>query len=268
MKNIIRTGIGMLGLAVVLTASSVVFIKAHAGNVVASSSGSAASEMRPVNASIVNIILSGPIDLSLRQATTPELLVKGDGKLVSRVTTRLDGNTLHIGTRGIFIAVGRTEQTRVELSLPNLEKLQSSGSGDSNIKGFHGNKVEILMQGSGNVVFDGDFQQVLANIHGSGDLNLGLGNTDMLELNVNGSGDSVIKGQARQFTARLNGSGDLNATSLKSAQVNLSSTGSADSRVFASQEIRLKLMGSGDVHVSGNPAKRIVEKMGSGEVSW
>ncbi|MFZ6745716.1 head GIN domain-containing protein [Undibacterium sp. JH2W] len=266
MKNIIRTGIGMLGLAVVLTASSVVFIRAHASTVV--SAGSAASEVRPVNASIVNIVLSGPIDLTLKQAVTPELLVKGDPKLVAKITTRLEGNTLYIGTRGIYISVGKTEQSKIELSLPNLEKLQSSGSGDASIKGFRGNKLELLVQGSGNVSLDGEYQQVFANVHGSGDLALGLANSDVLELNVHGSGDSIIKGQAKTFNAKLTGSGDLNASSLKSAQVNLNSTGSANSRVFASQEIKLKLMGSGDVHVSGNPAKRNVERMGSGDIRW
>lgn len=266
MKNIIRTGIGMLGLAVVLTASSVVFIRAHASNVV--STGSAASEVRPVTASIVNIVLSGPIDLALKQATTPELLVKGDAKLVSRVTTRLEGNTLYVGTRGIYISVGKTEQSRIELSLPNLEKLQTSGSGDAVIKGFKGNKLEVSLHGSGNINLDGEYQQVFASLNGSGDLNLGVGNSDLLELTSNGSGDSIVKGQVKNFNVKISGSGDLKASALKSAVVNLNSTGSSSSKVFASQEIKLKVTGSGDVHVMGNPAKRNVERMGSADVHW
>lgn len=268
MKKIIRTGIGLLGLAVVLTASTVVFMRAHAGTVAASEGGSAASEVRPVDASIVNIVLNGPINLNMKQASTPEMLVKGNAKLIARVTTRVEGNTLYIGTRGIYISVGKTEQSRVELSLPNLEKMQLLGSGDASVRGFHGNKIDISMQGSGNVMFDGEFQQVFANLLGSGDLNLGLGNSELVELNINGSGDSIVKGQAKMLNAKLTGSGDLNAALLKSAQVNLNSLGSATSKVFASQEVKVKLLGSGDVHVLGNPAKRNVERLGSGDVRW
>ncbi len=268
MKSILRTGACLLGLAVVLTASSVIFIKAHAATASGSESGGSASEVRTINASIVNVILSGPINLNLKQGATPELLVKGDPKLVSRVTTRLEGNTLHIGTHGIYISIGKTEQSRVELSLPSLEKLHFTGSGDASIKGFRGNKLDIGMQGSGNVQFDGEFQQVSANLLGSGDLNLGLGMSDVVEINLNGSGDSVIRGQTRVLNARLTGSGDLNAASLKSGQVNLNSTGSSTSKIFASQEVKIKVLGSGDVHVQGNPAKRSVERMGSGEVRW
>ncbi|MFZ6760564.1 head GIN domain-containing protein [Undibacterium sp. Ji50W] len=268
MKNIIRTGAGMLALSVILTGASVVFIKAHAANVATASGGSAASEARPVNATVVNVVMHGPVDLILKQASTPEMLIRGDAKLVSRITTTIEGNTLHIGTRGIYISIGKTEQTKVELSLPNLEKLQLSGSGDASIKGFRGNKMDISVNGSGDVNFDGDFQQVNAGLHGSGNLNLNLGNSDTVELSVNGSGDSVIKGQSKVLNARLNGSGDLNAVSLKSAQVFINSVGSSSARVFASQEARLKLTGSGDVHVFGNPGKRNVERAGSGEVRW
>ena len=266
MNSIIRTGVGMLGLAVVLTASSVVFIRAHANTVAVA--GSAASEVRPVTANIVNVILSGPIDLALKQAATPELLVRGDAKLVSRVTTRLEGNTLYIGTRGIYISVGKTEQTKIELSLPNLEKLQTSGSGDAVIKGFKGNKLEVSLQGSGNINLDGEYQQVSASLNGSGDLNLGLGNAELLELASYGSGDSIVRGQVKSFNARLTGSGDLKASALKSVAVNLNSTGSSSSKVFAVQEIKLKVTGSGDVHVMGNPAKRNVERSGSADVHW
>ena len=268
MKNIIRTGIGMLGLAVVLTASTVIFMRAHASPIVAIASGSAASEVRPVTANIVNIVLSGPIDLQLKQSATPELLVKGDAKLVSRITTRLEGNTLHIGTRGIYISVGKTEQSKVELSLPNLEKLQSAGSGDAIVKGFRGNKVEIAIQGSGNVSFDGEYAQVFANSHGSGDFKLGLASSELVDLTSYGSGDSIIKGQVKQLNVKLTGSGDLNASALKSNQVLLNSMGSSNSKIFASEEVKLKLMGSGDVQVFGKPVKRNVERMGSGEVRW
>jgi hypothetical protein len=55
-----------------------------------------------VTAQVTQVVLSGPIDLLLQSSTVPSLSVKGDPKLASRVTTRVDGNTLYIATRGIL----------------------------------------------------------------------------------------------------------------------------------------------------------------------
>lgn len=264
MKNIIRSGAIMLALAVVLTGATVAFMRAHA----ASAPVAAASESRPVDAGIVNVVMSGPIDLILRQSATPELLIKGDTKLVARVTTRIEGNTLHVATRGIFISIGSHQPARIELSLPTLEKLSMQGSGDGNVKGFRGNKIELTLHGSGDLVFDGDYRQVQAGLSGSGDLNLSLASSENLDLSILGSGDASIKGQAKVSNFKLNGSGDLDASELKAGVVNLNSMGSGDSKIFATQDSKVRLMGSGDVQIYGNPAKRDVQRMGSGEARW
>lgn len=269
MKNILRTGATLLALSVALTAASVVFMRAHAGTALAAeATASAGSENRPVAANVVNVVMSGPIDLILRQAATPELLIKGDPKLVARVTTRVEGNTLYVGTRGIFISIGSHQPARIELNLPALEKLQLQGSGDGNVKGFRGNKIELSLRGSGDLVFDNDYQQVQAGLNGSGDLSMTLLNSDNVDLSILGSGDAVVKGQAKVFNAKIGGSGDLDATALKAGVVSLNSMGSSDAKIFATQELKLKMMGSGDVRIFGNPAKRNVERMGSGEVRW
>lgn len=269
MKNILRTGIGMLALSVVLTAASVVFIKAHAATTGADAASSAEfSEKRSIDAGVVNVVISGPIDLNLRQSSTPELLVKGGAKLVEHVTTRIEGNTLYVGTRGIFISIGSRQSTRVELGLPNLEKLKMEGSGDGAVKGFRGNRIELSMHGSGDLIFDGDYVQVQSSSNGSGDLVLRIGNADRVELSSQGSGETVAKGQTKVLNARLTGSGDLDASMLRATQANVTSMGSSDTKVFASQDIKLKLMGSGDVVVFGKPAARDVQRMGSGEVRW
>ncbi|MBI3283336.1 MAG: DUF2807 domain-containing protein [Burkholderiales bacterium] len=267
MKNIIRTGTGMLALALVLSGAPVAFMPAHAAGA-APPQSAAGSESRAIAAGVVNVIMNGPIDLRLRQSATPELLVKGDPKLVARITTRVDGNTLYVGTRGIFIAIGAQQASRIELSLPNLEKLQMQGSGDANLIGLRGQRIELVLRGSGDLVFDGDYQQVQASLSGSGDLRMSLGNAENVELSMLGAGNASIKGQARALRAKIDGTGDLDSTALKAQQVSLSSMGASDAKIFASQEVKIKLMGSGDAQVYGNPARRNVERIGSGDIRW
>ena len=126
MKNIIKTGIGMLILAIVLIAMSAGFMRAHAaGNSVV------ASENRAVDAQVVNLVISGSMDLVLRQASSAAMTIKGEASMLSHVTSKIEGNTLYIGTRGLIITT--RQPLIVELNLPNLEKLQMQGSGDANV---------------------------------------------------------------------------------------------------------------------------------------
>ena len=278
MRNIIKTGLCMLLLAIVLIGLSAVVMRAHAASVSlvisASSASSAASvtlsaansEVRPVDASIVNIVMNGPIDLVLKQAAVPELMVHGEPNMLSRVTTRIEGNTLYIGTRGMFIVI--RQPLRIEMALPALEKLQMQGSGDAMIKGFHGRQFETILRGSGNLQFEGDYQQVLANAVGSGDVNLVLPNSDNIELTAMGSGNINLKGQTKLLTAKMSGSGNLDAVALRANLAVLNASGSSDAKITATQEVKVRLSGSGDARIYGNPTKRTVQSSGSGEVNW
>lgn len=260
MKTIIRTGLGMLILAIVLIALSASFMRAHAGNVIV------ASENRAIEAGVTQVVLSGPLELDLKQAGTAAMLIKGEASMLPRVTSRIEGNTLYLGTRGIIITI--RQPLIVELSLPALEKLQLQGSGNGVIRGFRGNRLELQTRGSGNLNADAEYQSILANSSGSGNLKLNFANSDKLELSLSGSGNALLSGQTKSLQAKLAGSGDLDASALKASQVNLHSYGSGDTKVFAGQEIQLQLNGSGDAIILGAPAKRNVERHGSGDILW
>ncbi|MFZ6751061.1 head GIN domain-containing protein [Undibacterium sp. Ren11W] len=264
MKNIIRCGAAMLILAIILIAASALFMRAHAAQL--NTGVVASSEHRPISAEVVNVVLSGAINLDLNQSPSPQMMVKGDASMLAHITSRVEGNTLYLGTRGIVISI--RQPLVVELNLPALEKLQMQGSGDSQVKGFRGNRLELSSNASGNLSFDGEFQQLLARTSGSGDLVLVLKKGNTLDLNQQGSGDARIQGQVNTFNAKLSGSGDLDAKGLKAQQVGIFAYGSSDVSVFAEQEIKVKAMGSGDTTIYGNPAKRSIERHGSGEVSW
>ncbi|MFZ6846143.1 head GIN domain-containing protein [Undibacterium sp. RuTC16W] len=266
MKNLVKTAVGMLLMAIVLIAISTAVMRAHAGAPAASSSASVSSETRTVDAGVINIVMNGPIDLVLRQAATPELMVRGESSMLSRVTTRIEGNTLYIGTRGMFVMIRQPLQ--LEMALPALEKLQMQGSGDASVKGFRGKKIDVSIRGSGDLQFDSDFQDVLASIVGSGDMKMALAVCENVDISVMGSGDVMVKGQTKVLRAKLSGSGNLDAAGLKSNQASISLSGSSDAKITATQEIKGQLSGSGDVRVYGNPAKRQLTKSGSGDIYW
>lgn len=226
------------------------------------------TDIRPLEAAVTKVVMSGPIDLILKPSATPELLLRGDAKLLSRVTTRIEGNTLYVGTRSIFISIGTSPQTRLELSLPHIDKVQMQGSGNGNMKGFRGNQLELVSRGSGGLYVEGEYQRITTHVSGSGDVNLSVGNSDQVDIALYGSGDVNVKGQAKNVQIKLTGSGNLDASGLRAQQVSVQSTGTGDARLLAVQELQLRLAGTGNVHVFGQPGKRQIERKGTGELYW
>jgi hypothetical protein len=224
------------------------------------------SETRAVNGEVVSVELSGPIDLTLTQGMTPSLKVRGEQRSLSNIETIQDGNSLHIGTKGMLLNPRRPLQ--VELVLPSLAELVVHGSGESTVNGFSGDKFELQLHGSGNVTFNGRYKDLSAGAHGTGHLNLNAGNSENVELEMVGSGQITSSGSCKTLNAELTGSGDLNAQHLASDKVSVNLKGSGTTNVFAKQSADLTLRGSGDIRVYGNPDSRNVSRTGSGEVSW
>lgn len=267
MRALMKAGAILLGLAVVLVGLSWNVLRAQ-GLEQSGQAGShaVATETRPVNANVTVIRLSGPIDLKLRQGATPSMNVRAEQRLLSKIVTAQNGNTLQIDTHGAII--NRHRPMVVELVLPSLQELRVLGSGDATVSGFSGTTLQLALNGSGDVSFDGQYQHVAASISGSGDLTFNGGNSDEVELSLLGSGDVTARGTAKTLTAKLAGSGDMHAGSLQADSVHLSLLGSGDANVFARSAASVAIRGSGDAAVAGNPSQRSVSKSGSGDVRW
>lgn len=267
MRALIKVAVGMLLLSFVLIAISYNMLRAHGATNPSSAQGrAAASEARQIGNGITSVELSGPIDLTLRQGDKPSLKVRGEQRLLANVETEQEGDTLHIGTKGMLFHHRRPLQ--VELVLPSLSGLEIHGSGDSTVNGFSGDKLTVQVHGPGNVNFNGRYKKVEAGVYGSGDLTLNTGASDLVNLEMVGSGQIRSSGSCKNLSAELTGSGDLDAQHLASDKVAVMLKGSGTTNVFARKSVELTLNGSGDIRVFGNPDQRNVNRTGSGEVSW
>lgn len=227
-----------------------------------------ASDVRNITPAIERVVISGPVELSVRPGATPELIVKGDPRLVPRVTTRMEGKTLFISTRGIFVSVNRHESARIDLNLPQLTELVSDASGDVTVRGFEQERMEIRLAGSGQILADSNIRQMKAVLSGSGNLNLTLPSAKSIDLQHTGSGNAILKGHVRQIQMKLQGTGDVNASSLETRILSVYTSGSGNAHVCASEEASVVMNGSGDVTVIGRPAKRHIEKQSQGDLIW
>ena len=265
MRSLLRVGMGLLVLAFVLIGLSYAALRAQGGSA-RLDARMVDEETRPVTRQVRAVELSGPIDLTLRYGARPALVVRGEQRLLANVETSQEGRVLHIGTRGIVLR--HRQPIEVELTLPALERIGVDGSGDSRVNGFSGELIDVELNGSGSIDFNGRYRQARATVHGTGTLTLDAGNGDSVEAELSGAGTIALAGAARSFEAESNGSGTIDARRLRAETVKLRQTGSGNASVTANATVAVAVSGSGDVDVHGDPPRRSVSRTGAGDVHF
>jgi hypothetical protein len=267
MRVLLKVGFSLLILAFLLTGVSYSMLRAHGTNGPSSAGGRlVATERRPLDKAVAKVDLSGPVNLTLRQGPAPSLEVRGEQRLLANIATSIDGDILHIAPRGILLR--HRTPIEVTVTLPALESLSINGSGDHTVSGFAGDHLDVALDGSGSMRFNGRYRDITAALHGSGDLELTGGTSDTVDAALIGTGRLTLVGSSRALHAEVRGSGDLDARHLRAEEVALMQQGSGESAVYASKRLHAEMSGSGEARVFGNPDERSVSRKGSGAVSF
>jgi hypothetical protein len=267
MRALFKVGFSLLVLAFLLIGATFGLLRAKGTSGAGSfESRMVASDTRTVAAGVTAVEISGPIELTLRYGPTPSLQINGEQRLLGNIETVQEGHVLHIGPRGILLRHNRPLQA--VLVLPTLASLTVAGSGDSTVDGFSGEQVELQLDGSGSVKFNGRYRQVTAALHGDGDLDVEGGNSDKVTAELSGSGHMTLAGACRALRVRVHGSGELDAQHLRAEEVTIDQIGSGSTTVQARSAFAATISGSGDIEVHGNPSQRSVSRTGTGDVSF
>jgi hypothetical protein len=267
MRALLKVGLAMLLLAFLLIGVSYSMLRAQvASGALASGNRLLASETRPLARIPTTVELNGPFNLTLRQGPNAALEVRGEQRVLANVDTSIDGDALRIVPRGILLR--HRQPIEVRVTLPALATLHVTGSGEHSVSGFAGDRLDVAMDGTGDMRFNGRYRVVHAGVHGSGELELTGGNAESVSAEVVGSGSLTLVGATRSLNADVQGSGQLDARHLRAESATLSCQGSGRSSVYARANVGVELSGSGDVAVYGNPDHRTVSRNGSGSVSF
>ena len=267
MRTLFKTGFGLLLLAFVLIGLTFSMLRTQGVNTRGQSAGrELASETRTVAASVTEIDVNGAIDLTLRQGALPSMTVRGEQRLLGNVDTNQDANTLQIAVKGMLLH--KRLPLQVILVLPAIDSVRIKGSGDSTINGFSGEHLDVLLDGSGLVKFNGRFKDVNAQVRGSGEMEVNGGASENVDVALAGSGQMTVVGSCKQFKASQTGSGTLDAEHLAAEAAVVELHGSGNASVQAIKSVQVTLRGSGDVSVLGSPAERVVSRTGSGDVTF
>lgn len=266
-RTLVKVGLSLFVLALGLIGVTYTMLRAQGVANPSTTAGRVTrTDVREIGHGITAIDLQGPIDLTLRQGSTPSLKVRGEQRLLGNVATLQEDGTLRIATTGMLFHHKRPLQ--VEAVLPSLQSVDIRGSGDSAITGFSGERLKITLNGSGDLAFSGRYRHVQAAVHGNGGLDLKSGSSEDVQLALYGSGSISVSGTCDVLNAELTGSGVIDAQHMASNTVSVEIKGSGSTEVFARKRAAIAVAGSGDVTVYGNPDERSVSRTGSGDVSF
>ena len=194
-----------------------------------------------------------PCKVYFSQADKQEVRVESTEEFASKVITVVENGTLKLK-----MEEGKYPKLilRIVISTPDIESLQTHGSGD------------IIHKGTLRVSGD-----LTVKTHGSGDIRMGTVEAKEFTAHSSGSGDIRFEGvTCADFSGSASGSGDMNFGPVSCAGFQTSTTGSGDisfGAVTAKGKAEVRTSGSGDIRlpevtVDGDMELRTV---GSGDIS-
>jgi hypothetical protein len=269
MRSLVKIGVGLMILAAVLIGLGAGMLRSggtYKKSAVHQTGRIVDIDTRPVTKAANTIELTGPIDLEVRQGTTPSLVVKGERRLLPNIYTNQEGAILQIGTKGMLLH--HRQRIKVELVLPTLTSVDIRSNADTNITGFAGDRIELFLTGAGKAVFNGRYKEIQVGVHGSGSMSVNGGNANKVHVDLDGTGQMTLVGSTRELFIQQTGPGELTARDLAADKLDIEMKGPGTISAFARKEANINLSGSGEVSVHGNPDQRSVSRSGTGEVNF
>jgi hypothetical protein len=219
--------------------------------------------------------LAGSPDVTYTQkAGKPTVEVYTSDNIVDLLDIKVNNKTLNIKfKKGVNVSFNKLE---IRISSETLNNISVAGSGNVELaNGLKTDYLKISVAGSGNIKADnitctndvsvsiagsGDIQgsnitcaNLKTSVAGSGDLKLNNVSATNTEASVAGSGTAILTGTTQEASYRVAGSGDLFASDLQAKRVSASVAGSGDIKCHATEFLKARTSGSGDIGYKGNP---------------
>lgn len=219
--------------------------------------------------------LAGSPDVTYTQmAGKPTVEVYTSDNIVDLLDINVVNNTLNIKfKKGVNVSYNKLE---IRISSETLNNISVAGSGNVTLaNGLKTNQLKMSVAGSGDInanniactnelsisiAGSGDIQgsnitctNLKTSVAGSGDLKLNNVSATDTEASVAGSGTAILTGTTQEASYRVAGSGDLFASDLQAKRVSASVSGSGDIKCHATDFLKARTSGSGDIGYKGNP---------------
>jgi len=249
-----------------------------------------------------------PLDISIVRGSEYTVELICDANLLRYFSARVEGRELVISRTG-FGQLLATEPCRANVYIPEdadlagissdaagdletdldlgLSYLDVSGSGGVRLANVWTSRLEIDIEGSGDVRIDTVNGALDAELEGAGELFLGtvdgsvgieidgsggaviddlLG--ESLDAELHGSGDLLAAGAVGGLSLKMSGSGETDLFDLLATHADVRMSGSGDAHLDVEQTLSARISGSGDLILRNPPEQEDVRSPGSGELRY
>ena len=198
--------------------------------------------------SFTSIVFLGAGYLIIEQGNEASLIVRADENVIENIKTEVLDKELNLtisrSLTDIFL-YRKTIPTYI-VTVTELDKITIIGSGSVQSNGISTDKLELSLDGSGNVQMKIESGEIVSRIFGSGAY--------------------TLTGTTTRQIIHIIGSGSYKAPHLQSLQAGVRITGSGDVLVNVREELNASVIGSGEIRYIGDPFISEESVQGSGTI--
>lgn len=192
----------------------------------------------------VSISVSGLI--MIEQGQKESLRIEADEKLMEYITTEVIDEELKISYKKHPSFSFPITGAKFYLVVREIEKFSLGSSAKMESSVITANKLELIINGSGQMIMDLEVENLVANL--------------------NGSGRFKLEGVANQQQIVVSGSGGFYGKSLEGSKGKVTLAGSGKVEVNTTDNLDVSLSGSGSVYYLGDPVLGEINTSGSGKM--
>lgn len=192
------------------------------------------------------ISAGGSFDVVLVKGKEGSIKIEGEENIIPFIEIEVKNGNLQIKYKR-NANISTTKKMTITVPFTKISKVSLGGSGSITNE---------------NVIKTTDFS---ASLGGSGNIKLTIETTSM-SVNIGGSGNIELSGKTNEFECSVAGSGNVNAFDLNAEVTNATIAGSGNIKTTVTKKIKAKVVGSGNIYYSGNPAEKDVKSVGSGKI--
>ncbi|MFZ0013108.1 MAG: head GIN domain-containing protein [Acidimicrobiia bacterium] len=205
--------------------------------------GNFTSEPRQV-ADFIGVDLAGVGRVEIEIGDPASLTIEAEDNLLPLLTSDVSDGVLVLGTTE---NVNPTGDIVYSVTMPDVETLEVSGSGQIEVAGVSSDTVDLAVSGSGSVSLD--------------DVTF-----ERIGVDVGGSGSVTVSGTTTDLEVSISGSGSLDAEDLTADSARVEISGSGSVVVDVRENLSVDVSGSGSVEYLGSPTVES-DISGSGSVA-
>jgi hypothetical protein len=191
------------------------------------SAGERAQRLAPFSALQIEV----PAHYVVRAASASNVRLHGPAEVLERIVVDQHDDTVRIYSTGNLTI---KEPLEIEVAALGLKKLEISGAGTVEGRGFSGEEFSLVLSGAVSLKLTGL-------------------DVESFKAELNGSGDVMVSGRANSEKLTMSGASRYRAANLAADKVDLKVEGAGDAEVFAREKLHVKISGAGNVRYRGEP---------------